>query len=101
MSQVFAGCSVFNQPIVSWNLSIAGLFTYTFSGCTNFNQNISYWNTSTASQMTGMFLNASSFDQDISSWCVSLISTKPTDFDTGTSVSWTTAEKPNWGAVCV
>ena len=51
--------------------------------------------------MTGMFSSASSFDQDISSWCVSLIPTKPTDFDTGTLVSWTTAEKPNWGAVCV
>ena len=101
MSQVFAGCSVFNQPIVSWNLSNAGQFTYTFSGCTNFNQDISYWNTTNSSNMTGMFLNASSFNQDISSWCVSLISTKPTDFDTGTSVSWTTAEKPNWGAVCV
>lgn len=101
MSLVFAGCSVFNQPIVSWNLSFAQQFTYTFSGCTNFNQDISYWNTSNSSYMAGMFLNASSFDQDISSWCVSLIPTKPTDFDTGTSVSWTTAEKPNWGAVCV
>jgi hypothetical protein len=44
-----------------------------------------------------MFRNAGSFDQDISGWCVTLIPTKPTDFDTATSASWITAEKPIWG----
>ncbi len=101
MFSTFRGCSSFNQPLTQWNVYATSNFAYAFSGCSNFNQNISYWNTSQALGMTGMFSNASSFDQDISSWCVSSIPTKPTDFDNGTSVSWTTAEKPNWGAVCV
>lgn len=101
MFSTFRGCSSFNQPLTQWNVANTSNFAYAFSGCSNFNQNISYWNTSQALGMSGMFSNASSFDQDISSWCVSSIPTKPTDFDNGTSVSWTTAEKPNWGAVCV
>jgi hypothetical protein len=50
--------------------------------------------------MSSMFLNASSFDQDISSWCVAIIPVQPTNFDTGTPISWTTAEKPQWGVPC-
>jgi hypothetical protein len=49
--------------------------------------------------MSNMFNGASVFDQDISSWDVVLISTKPTNFDLGTPVTWTTAEKPQWGTL--
>jgi hypothetical protein len=47
--------------------------------------------------MRGMFYQASSFNQDISRWCVTRIASRPTDFDTSTPSSWTTARKPVWG----
>jgi len=99
-TSTFAGCTLFNQPLISWNTASVASFATTFSGSSNFNQSIAYWNTAAASQMGGMFLNASSFDQDISSWCVAIITVQPTNFDTGTPISWTTAEKPQWGVPC-
>ena len=47
-----------------------------------------------------MFLNTSSFDQNISSLCVQIIGTKPNDFDTRTSISWITVEKPDRDTPC-
>jgi hypothetical protein len=48
--------------------------------------------------MQEMFNGASSFNRDLSSWCVSLIPTKPNNFDLG-AASWTggTATRPQWG----
>jgi hypothetical protein len=45
--------------------------------------------------MVDMFQNATSFNQNLSGWCVTLLTTKPRDFDTG-ATSWVLA-RPVWG----
>jgi hypothetical protein len=45
--------------------------------------------------MDAMFYFASIFNQDISKWCVSNISSEPTAFSTGSSLS--NNKKPSWG----
>jgi len=101
MSQTFLQCTNFNQNISSWNTAKVTSMSSMFSGATAFNQPLARsgdsWNTALVTNMVNMFNGASSFDQNISNWCVSLISTKPSGFDTGTLTSWTTAEKPIWG----
>jgi surface protein len=99
MSGMFQLTRVFNQPLNSWNVSNVTNMSSMFSGAYVFNQPLYSWNTAKVTNMTSMFrFNvATAFDQDISAWPVPLISSKPTDFDTGTLSSWTTAEKPNWG----
>ena len=47
------------------------------------------------SRMNYMFNEATSFNQNLSGWCVSLITTEPSNFDTG-ATSWTLA-RPVWG----
>jgi hypothetical protein len=90
----------------AWNTAnitnMEGMFdnARTFTGFRSANpsvDNIGYWETGNVTNMNNMFNNAQAMNTDISTWCVSLIPTKPTGFDTGTSSGWTTAEKPIWG----
>ena len=99
MSGMFQLTRVFNQPLNSWNVSNVTNMSSMFLGARVFNQPLNSWNTAKVTNMNSMFQfnTATAFDQDISSWSVPLIPSKPTDFDTGTLSSWTTAEKPNWG----
>lgn len=105
MLGLFENAQVFNQPLNSWNTGNVIDMSYMFYNAYLFNQPIGSWNTSkvTAFNMNYMFhmdLAIGAFDQNISSWCVFNIKNKPTGFDDGTLSSWTTAEKPNWGAPC-
>ena len=101
MGSMFAQARAFNQPLNTWNTGnvtdMSGMFAYARA----FNQPIGDWDTSKVTNMDRMFINfqatPGSFDQDISGWCVTLIPTKPTNFDTYTPATWTTAEKPVWG----
>ena len=105
MSYVFNNNLVFNQPLNSWNTSNVTDMTGMFQNAMSFNQSIGSWNTSKVvlRGMDFMFYGYNpfmAFDQNISSWCVFNIKSKPIDFDVNTLASWTTAEKPNWGAAC-
>nr|MDD3719920.1 BspA family leucine-rich repeat surface protein [Candidatus Gracilibacteria bacterium] len=97
MNGMFSRAINFNQDISLWNTSkviyMGSMFQYT----ENFNQPIGTWNTSKVTDMYRMFYNAQVFNKNINSWCVTNFSTKPTEFDTSTSASWTTAMKPIWG----
>jgi surface protein len=90
----------YNQPLNNWDTSNVTDMQNMFREQADFNQPLNNWDTSLVTNMTNMFSGASDYDQDISTWCVENIPTKPTGFDTGTTASWTTAEKPNWGAPC-
>ncbi len=97
-----AAGGLFNQDIDSWDTSSVTDMYAMFLNQNDFNQDISSWDTSLVTDMELMFgtVGTGSFDQNISSWCVELISTKPANFDTNQPVTWTTAEKPNWGVTC-
>ena len=66
-----------------------------FEGATSFNQDISSWGVSNVTNMDYMFSDATSFNQDLSGWCVTLIPTKPDNFDYSAK-AWT-LPKPVWG----
>jgi surface protein len=98
MNNMFA-YSNFNQPLNNWNTANVTTMQEMFRNATAFNQPLNNWNTAKVTDMVNMFNGASVFDQNIRSWDVVLIPSKPTGFDTGTTVNWTTAEKPLWGTL--
>ena len=99
MSGMFKNANNFNQPLNSWNTSLVTFMNFMFDTATSFNQPLNSWDVSNVTNMFTMFANTS-FDQDISDWCVSQIASKPIDFDTNSSATWTTAEKPKWATAC-
>ena len=102
MSGMFSRCNGFDGNLSNWNVgnvtNMSGMFNQMFQyGAPSQNTGLTNWDVSKVTNMTSMFNGCSVFDQNLSNWKVTQIATKPTDFDTGTSVNWTTAEKPNWG----
>ena len=78
MSGMFAGCTAFNQPLNSWNVSNVqkmGSTSYDsdrvlgmFLDCSSFNQPLDNWDVSKVEGMRRMFSGCTSFDQDLGMW---------------------------------
>ena len=47
---------------------------------------LDYFNLFMCSKATYMFQNATSFQQNLSTWCVPKLSSKPSEFDTGSKI---------------
>lgn len=71
MYRMFRYCGAFNQDISGWDTSQVTNMGYMFNNCTSFNQDISNWDVSQVTDMRYMFYNCRSFNQDISQWKVS------------------------------
>ena len=102
---MFQDCSNFNQPLNNWNVSNVTNMRSMFRQA-RFNQPLNNWNVCNVGSVLGsfgmayMFASNAFFDQDISTWKVPLIPSVPIDFSTGTPVTWTVGEKPQWGVSC-
>lgn len=94
MREMFNGANSFNQPLNTWNTSSVEFMGSMFRDATSFNQPLNNWNTSSVQNMVNMFRDTVEFDQDISMWDMSQVS-DCTSFDSGSSGSWTTGEKPD------
>ena len=92
---MFAGTTVFNTDISSWEVGSVTDMGFMFYFAFAFNEEICSWDVSIVTNMTSMFRDATAFNQDLSGWCVSLITNKPSNFDTG-ATSWVLA-RPVWG----
>ena len=68
MQNMFAGCTIFNGNISTWNTQNVTNMSGMFAGASQFNQNIGNWVTQNVSSMSGIFSGASQFNQDISMW---------------------------------
>ena len=78
MSGMFAGCTSFNQPLNSWNVSnvyrmgranghsddALGMFL----DCSSFNQPLDNWDVRNVQSMGDMFTGCTAFDQDLGMW---------------------------------
>ena len=73
MSDMFCGCTSFNQPLNNWDVSQVTNMRDMFSGCTSFNQPLDNWDVSKVTNMSGMFDNCTSFNQPLNNWDVSKV----------------------------
>ena len=92
---MFQEAGAFNQDISWWDTSSISWMFRTFQQANSFNQDISWWNISNVIDMRYMFVDNTTFDQDLSSWSVTWV-INCVWFSSGTSASWTAAEKPNF-----
>ena len=99
LRSMFRGASSFNQPLDGWDVSGVSNMRSMFEWATSFNQDISMWDISgitRSASMESMFANALAFNQDLSAWNVLVIPSRPYEFDSGTTATWT-LPKPVWG----
>lgn len=82
-------------PATSEELENVTDMSFMFADASSFNRDIGGGDTGNVTDMSRMFQDASSFNQDLSGWCVELITSKPTNFDTGAD-SWDLPQ-PVWG----
>lgn len=81
--QMFNLCTVFNQDISSWNVSIGGDNMRDMFRQTSFNQNINSWNVSGVTDMKSMF-QQTPFNQPLSGWNVSNVTIMDNMFNSST-----------------
>ena len=71
MSEMFSSCSAFNQPL-NWDVSQVSSMKKIFYCCISFNQPLN-WDVSRVTDMSRMFAACSSFNQPLEKWNVSQV----------------------------
>jgi surface protein len=95
MASMFNGCDRFNGDIGSWEVGNVEYMDAMFFGCSYFNQDISGWDTKNVVGADNQFNQASSFNRDLSPWCVRGFASEPPGFATGADM-WSLSH-PIWG----
>ena len=73
MSQMFAACFLFNDPVDNWDVSNVTNMAEMFSGAFVFNQPVNSWNVTKVTNMNGLFSNCLEWDQDLDQWNMSRV----------------------------
>lgn len=81
MSSMFAGATAFNQPVGAWDVSKVTNMTNMFSGATVFDQPLNSWVTTSLTLIPGMFQNATVFNQPLDNWSVSNVTSMSDTFN--------------------
>ena len=68
MTQMFYGCTAFNQSVSNFNTSLVTSMEFMFYGCTNFNQSVANFNTSLVTDMGSMFYGCTNFNQSVANF---------------------------------
>ena len=78
MTNMFSGCTSFNQPLNNWDVSQVTDMGGMFYGCSSFNQPLNNWDVSQVQSMyidapeyKGIFSGCTSFNQPLNNWNVS------------------------------
>ena len=67
-SQMFFGCSVFNQSVSNFNTAKVTDMSNMFRNCSIFDQSVSNFNTAGVTNMVGLFYSCSVFNQSVSNF---------------------------------
>ncbi len=81
MSNMFYGCSAFNQPLNHWNVSNVTNMESMFDDCAAFNQPLDKWNVGNVTDMNFMFYNCAKFNQPLEDWNVGNVTDMQGMFD--------------------
>lgn len=75
MSNMFSGCSSFNQSVSNFDTSNVTTMAGIFAGASNFNQSVSNFDTSNVTNMESMFNGCISFNQSVANFDTSNVTT--------------------------
>jgi len=69
MTNMFSGCSAFNQPLnPSWDVSVVINLSGMFQNCESYNQALNAWVTTSVQNMSSMFAGCAVFNQPLDTW---------------------------------
>jgi surface protein len=71
MSEMFIGCTKFNQSLNDWDVSQVTKMNSLFCGCLNYNKPLNKWVTSNVTNMKTTFKDCIKFNQPLNNWNVS------------------------------
>lgn len=70
MTEMFTGCTKFNQSVKHFDTTFSDQFNLTFQNCYVFNQSVNHFNMSNANTCVSMFQGCASFNKPVDNWAM-------------------------------